>query len=78
MESFLLSGNMKSTFRMAGDNMLIQANTEYTFANGQLQTIAVNAKMSKNEDGDEKTYRFFADSKVGANAVAFDMPCSGV
>ncbi|XP_043197116.1 uncharacterized protein LOC122367779 [Amphibalanus amphitrite] len=63
MESFLLDGNMKGTFRVAGDNLLIQTNTEYSFANGQPQTIAVNAKLSQSEQDDEKAYRLFVDTK---------------
>ena len=64
MKSYVLDSEMKGTFRMAGDNLLIQANTKYTFLDGQPQTIDINSKMSKYEGDNEKISRLFVDAKV--------------
>ena len=64
MKSYVLDSEMKGTFRVTGDNQLVQANTKYTFLDGQPQTIDINAKMSKNEGDIEKISRLFVDVKV--------------
>lgn len=66
MESYLLDGKMKGYFRFAGDNLLIQTNTEYAFLEGEKQTITVTSKMSKTTQDDLTTYRLFMDSKFSA------------
>ncbi|XP_037094790.1 uncharacterized protein LOC119114847 [Pollicipes pollicipes] len=66
VESYVLDSNMKGSFRFAGDNLIIHANTDYSFMNGERQTIIVSSKMSKDERDDLTAYKLFLDTKFSA------------